>query len=361
MTKIRLPRWATVLIAGVAGVAVVWFVGWLLLVPAADWLSRHDVGSAVGPTLETARNNARGSLVALAAGLVATAALIFTALNFTLQQKQLQQARADADRAARASQRTLELTEQGQSTERFTRAVEQLGSDKSDVRLGGIYALERIMVDSARDHPAIVELLAAFVRRRAGHWPPPKDANPDPELDPVDDDVLAAVSVLGRRPPNDNERLPVNLRNVVLSDVDLTGADLSNVDLSWANLSGTTIQQGDLTDARLIHAELSDARLVNCTMLRADLTWATLSRARLDGVDLTEAIMNKSTLIQTSLRNATMHYVSLKGADLTDARLKGADLTGAITTSAKLSDTELTSEQENALRMRRRLTAATDL
>jgi len=36
--------------------------------------------------------------------------------------------------------RTYRLTQQGQLTDRYTRAIEQLGSDKQDVRLGGIYA-----------------------------------------------------------------------------------------------------------------------------------------------------------------------------------------------------------------------------
>jgi hypothetical protein len=40
--------------------------------------------------------------------------------------------------------RTYRLTQQGQITDRYTKAIEQLGSDKLDVRLGGIYALERI-------------------------------------------------------------------------------------------------------------------------------------------------------------------------------------------------------------------------
>jgi hypothetical protein len=43
----------------------------------------------------------------------------------------------------------------------------RLGSDRLDVRLAAIDALERIMIDSVRDHPAIVELLAAFVRECA--------------------------------------------------------------------------------------------------------------------------------------------------------------------------------------------------
>ena len=46
-------------------------------------------------------------------------------------------------RAVEAAQRTVEITEQGQVTDRYSKVVEQLGSDKLDVRIGGIYALER--------------------------------------------------------------------------------------------------------------------------------------------------------------------------------------------------------------------------
>lgn len=63
--------------------------------------------------------------------------------------------------------RVHKLTEQGQITERYTKAIEQLGSTGLDVRLGGIYALERIAVDCARDHPTIAEVLSAFVREHS--------------------------------------------------------------------------------------------------------------------------------------------------------------------------------------------------
>jgi hypothetical protein len=42
------------------------------------------------------------------------------------------------------------------ASDRYTKAIEQLGSDKLDVRSGGIHALERITVDSKRDHPTVV-------------------------------------------------------------------------------------------------------------------------------------------------------------------------------------------------------------
>jgi hypothetical protein len=51
--------------------------------------------------------------------------------------------------------------------ERFTRAIEQLGSDQLEVRLGAIYALERIARDSERDHWPIMEILTAYVRAHA--------------------------------------------------------------------------------------------------------------------------------------------------------------------------------------------------
>ena len=59
---------------------------------------------------------------------------------------------------------SIELARQGQVTERFTRAIEQLGSAQRDVRVGGLYALERIAKDSQADAPTVLEVVAAFVR-----------------------------------------------------------------------------------------------------------------------------------------------------------------------------------------------------
>jgi hypothetical protein len=68
--------------------------------------------------------------------------------------------------------RTHELTEQGQVTDRYTKAIEQLESEKLDVRIGGIYALERVARDSARDHPTVMEVSprsSASTHTSSGH------------------------------------------------------------------------------------------------------------------------------------------------------------------------------------------------
>ena len=72
--------------------------------------------------------------------------------------------------------RNFRLSREGQVTDRYTKAIEQLGSDKLDVRIGGIYALERVARDSRRDHPTVMEVLAAFVREHSREqWPPSAD------------------------------------------------------------------------------------------------------------------------------------------------------------------------------------------
>ncbi len=80
-------------------------------------------------------------------------------------------------RASETQVRSLEqqvlVAQEGQITERFTRAIEQLGSDKMEVRLGGIYALERIAFDSDKDYWPIMETLTAYVRERAPWQEPP--------------------------------------------------------------------------------------------------------------------------------------------------------------------------------------------
>jgi hypothetical protein len=267
-------------------------VTWLLFVPTADWLAHHDVGSAAGSLHETALDNARGRLLTLSAGLFAAGALIFTARNFTV------------------SRQTLELTEQGQVTERYTKAIEQLGSDKQDVRIGGIYALERIARDSARDHPTVMEVLAAFIREHSREpWPVPEATNsrgrehrfPRP-------DVQAALTVIGRRD---------------------SGQDRQRIDLTAAVLPGALLFGDDLTRVRLADADLSHAHLRLVKLAEANLYGANLAGADLTGAELSAANLTGANLTGADLTGAKFPDAILTSADLTNAILRLADFTGA--------------------------------
>lgn len=71
--------------------------------------------------------------------------------------------------------RTYRITEQGHITDRYTKAIQQVGDEKLAVRLGGIYALERLAVDSERDHPTVVESSVPSFESTASPTKSPRD------------------------------------------------------------------------------------------------------------------------------------------------------------------------------------------
>ena len=56
--------------------------------------------------------------------------------------------------------------ERGQGNERFTKAVEHLGSESIEVRLGGVYALDQFFRDVPEERQRTTNVLAAFVRSK---------------------------------------------------------------------------------------------------------------------------------------------------------------------------------------------------
>ncbi|MFI6240032.1 pentapeptide repeat-containing protein [Micromonospora sp. NPDC050795] len=68
-----------------------------------------------------------------------------------------------AQHSAAATREQLTVQREGQLTDRYTRAVEQLANVDTTVRIGGIYALDRIARESIDDRPNIVNVLAAYL------------------------------------------------------------------------------------------------------------------------------------------------------------------------------------------------------
>jgi len=159
---------------------VIAILGVLWLVPQLQVASLN--GKGVAPEdIFTAENAARATLAQILGGGAILIGLYFAWQNIA------------------ATKKTLDLTKEGQITERFTKAIEQLGSDKLEIRLGGIYALERIARDSARDHEPVAAVLSAFVREHARRAPDRAgDIKRVEGLRRPAGDVQAILSVLGR-------------------------------------------------------------------------------------------------------------------------------------------------------------------
>jgi hypothetical protein len=225
--------------------------------------------------------------------------------------------------------RTFKLNSSGQITDRFSRAIGELGDANPRVCLGGIYALERIARDSREDHPQVMEVLTAYVRaevpkKEAGQARLPwKDGWTAYGRERPRNEVQAAVAVLGRRNASwDKHRLDlgaVHLRRVKLpKDADLRGAILNETCLEDAMLKGVHLTPRQFPDG----------------CWPADLTGADLRHAVLEGARLDHAVVKGAKLDHATLCNATMAGVQLDGASLVDAHLAGV-----------IGDPALTAEQ----------------
>lgn len=244
------------------------------------------------------QNDVRTALLQAIGGAALIAGLVFTWQEFQTNRDQLNTNRDQLNAQ-------LDLTRRGQVAERFTRAIDQLGSGSVETRLGGIYGLEQIANDSLDQRLVVIEVLVAYVRERAP-WPPRLPGQPAkdtpikqiPELQSRAPDVQAAMTVLGRRKQQEGDP-ETFLRSVDLRKADLSGAQLQGIYFGGANLQDATLSSTNLDDAALEDVNLQDAYLRRATFRRAHLL-----RANLQGTDI--------------------RYVSFEGATLDGANLKGA-------------------------------------
>jgi uncharacterized protein YjbI with pentapeptide repeats len=267
------------------------------------------------------------------------------------------------------SHKQLLATQEKQITERFSKAVEQLGEESITVRLGAIYSLERIAKDSKYDHWTIMEVLTAFIREKSNRENENLTLLLENEVlrhfaenfmyqgvstldvskiiegtysyynDKVPQDVQASLTVIGRRNiENDNESEEKRL--------DLSKTNLNNTELYRANLDNADLIGGKLNGAGLIKAKLNNALLYGTEFNQALLNYAELNGAKLNGAELNDAKMRATKLKKAELNTAKLYKAFLQEADFTDAYLTAtilieADFRGANLTRADLSDADI--------------------
>ena len=243
----------------------------------------------------TAAHNARFLVVSLSGALVVLGGLLYTARNYRLANR-------------------------GQATERFTKALERLGSEELYVRIGGIYALHQLLVDSRDHHSDILGVLVAFIRQQVPRVriAPEADSRiypPSPLPSEPTADVQAAFTALCIRPHRPSkEQLPLHLARLHLQNIDLAGVSLRNVDFSGSCLEG---------------ANFRGARLRNLILAGSDLTNSNLQQSHMKGIDLSDADLSNSDFRLADLRNVDLRDAKLNNAMARGVEMRGVDLTGA--------------------------------
>jgi uncharacterized protein YjbI with pentapeptide repeats len=304
------------------------------------YINTATLGEASGSA--TLITGLRTAIVACAAAIGAGVALLYTIRNYR-------------------------LTRRGQVTDRFTKALERLGSDHTYVRIGGVLALEQIVQDAPEQATHAAQVLGHFVRDRA----PARPSSPNgPDGPPtttdtslpmlLEADVQVALTALtrphSRTHVDDFERLylgHLHLPGALLDGADLTGAKLVGTNLTDARLFTANLMGADLSQADLTRAYMSGVNLtsdpINTELVTANLTGPNLSQADLiraftsgvTNLDVDRG-MAKAKLVGTNLTGADLSQADLNGADLSQADLTGSSLSQADLTYANLREANLT-------------------
>ena len=157
-----IPAWQWMLAAAAAVVIVAFVVTmWLL-----------TIASGAKPGTDRANSRLDAVRTGLAAGAGAGAAV---GLMLAFRRQHHQEIATDLTDHDATERRITEL---------YTKAVEQLGNDKAPVRLGGLYALERLAQDKPAHRQTIVNVICAYLRMPFSPTDPTSKPEPEATEDP---------------------------------------------------------------------------------------------------------------------------------------------------------------------------------
>ena len=237
------------------------------------------------------------------------------------------------------AQQQVNVAEQSHITDRISKAVEQLGAEKTvkrvlkdadgnpvfdidgitpktvettepniEVRLGGIYALERISKDSLPDHIQIMEILCAYIRENA----------PAASLDPTE--LLLKTAI----PRNDIQAVITILARCGVHQNKLEFRAKHRLDLSRTNLDGIDFKAGDFTAALFHRCRFEAANFSGCDLTGTQFNGSLMNFCEFQNCKIVGTSFDRVTIsrplewvfFSTSFANAELHSLSCIAADL---------------------------------------------
>ncbi|MGI5145234.1 pentapeptide repeat-containing protein [Plantactinospora sp. CA-294935] len=236
------------------------------------------------------------------AGGGAAAALLLSVRRQQLseQSHQLEIRKQDLDLRKHEQLRELELRKQQHAetnaaeqrvTELYTKAVEQLGSTDAAVRLGGLYALERVAQNNTDQRQTIVNVICAYLRMP--YTPPGKPQRAQQhDTNPTDTPANTDADVQSGRDPRQELQVRLTAQRILAAHLrrpdGAPTADFAELEASPSQQFWPRIDL-DLTGATLIdwkfdNAAVRGARFYNATFTGdADFWEASFSENALFG------------------------------------------------------------------------------
>jgi hypothetical protein len=160
------PSATVVVLVALAIAALVGFLAILppLLVPDGK-INFSDHARLLG------ESSIRSTILQLVGGLVVVFGIVYTAAQFG-------------------------VSRETHFTDRYTKAIDQLGHQQAVVRMGAIFALQRLALNSKIDRPTVIEVLNGYLRSASPLPPGTGVPAVSTEIPSMDSDIQAALTVL---------------------------------------------------------------------------------------------------------------------------------------------------------------------
>lgn len=277
-------------------ISFVFFLSIFLLWQVPKWQLSKKKYTEIEEKKITLENELRKTIAQIIGGI-----LVLIGLGFTYEQ-------------ISTTKDTINISQERLKTDRYSKAIDQLGSDKSQVRLGGIFALEKIS-ESSPDYASVInKVLATYIRQKSNMH----DST-------IFEELQAAIDIISYKDNHKNyERdsiYEVNISNVILCRFDFNNSILKNAKMIASDFSGSNF----------VSANLTRVTAYGANFFKTNLTNANLSGSNFYGGNFEQAIFSGSIL-----KNANFQLADLKEADFSNCDLSGVDLTDADLTGTKL-------------------------
>lgn len=232
-----------------------------------------------------------------------------------------------------SSEHQATIAEKGNVNDRYMKAIEQLGATNVggdpnfEVRLGAIYGLEQVSLESKDLYPQIIEILAAYVRMNATVPVVEGEVFYLYEFEPRAD-VQAAVTVLGRRKKIDGDN-PIDFSGAFLARYSFVNGDFKNALFMNGYYMGANFIGANCAKACFRSAKCAGTRFQKSDLQKADFTLANCHRANFTRANCKETVFTKGSVSSARFDLANCTKATFKRTNCAKANFKNTNCTGA--------------------------------
>ena len=213
--------------------------------------------------------------------------------------------------------------------ERFTTAVNLLGSSETSARTGAIYSLFHLASDEKKYRKEIAQILCSHIRSKTDIRSKTKEENYQERYkDRPSNEIQTTINLLfktnGLYDKFNKELEPADLRHAFLAGADFRDAECQGADFRYAEC-----QRAWFLSAECQGAYFSDAKCQGAYFLGAKYQGAEFWRAQCQGAWFLSAECQGAYFSDAKCQGANFYKAQCQGADFKNAGCQGANFENA--------------------------------